>query len=128
MTRIEYACPASLKDMTMADPAINACPYDYYAKMRAEAPVHYDARMGLWLVTRHADIVEASHHWEVFSSHIDMRRDVSTVDPTEADALFLREAPELEEMLGVAVYMGGGPALMYAAETLAAWDDLMPKP
>lgn len=35
---------------------------------------------------------------------------------------------ELEEMLGVAVYMGGGPALMYAAETLAAWDDLMPKP
>lgn len=91
MTRIEYACPASLKDMTMADPAINACPYDYYAKMHAEAPVHYDARMGLWLVTRHADIVEASHHWEVFSSHIDMRRDVSTVDPTEADALFLRE-------------------------------------
>ncbi len=28
---------------------------------------------------------------------------------------------ELEEMLGIAVYMGGGPALMYAAETLDAW-------
>lgn len=35
---------------------------------------------------------------------------------------------ELEEMLAVAVYMGGGPALMYAAEALAAWEDLMPKP
>jgi AhpD family alkylhydroperoxidase len=29
---------------------------------------------------------------------------------------------ELEEALGVAVYMGGGPALMYAAEALQAWD------
>lgn len=29
---------------------------------------------------------------------------------------------ELEEMLAVCVYMGGGPALMYASETVAAWD------
>lgn len=29
---------------------------------------------------------------------------------------------ELEEMLTVCVYMGGGPALMYAAEALKAWD------
>lgn len=31
---------------------------------------------------------------------------------------------ELEEMLAVCVYMGGGPALMYAAEAEKAWDDL----
>jgi len=30
---------------------------------------------------------------------------------------------ELEEILAVCVYMGGGPALMYAAEALKAWDD-----
>lgn len=30
--------------------------------------------------------------------------------------------PELDEMLAVCVYMGGGPALMYAAETVHAWD------
>jgi AhpD family alkylhydroperoxidase len=29
---------------------------------------------------------------------------------------------EFEEALGVAVYMGGGPSLMYAAEALQAWD------
>ncbi len=29
---------------------------------------------------------------------------------------------ELEEMLTVCVYMGGGPALMYAAEALKGWD------
>jgi len=34
---------------------------------------------------------------------------------------------ELEEMLTVCVYMGGGPALMYAAEALNAWDAMAPK-
>ena len=31
---------------------------------------------------------------------------------------------ELEEMLAVCVYMGGGPALMYCAEALSAWDQM----
>lgn len=30
---------------------------------------------------------------------------------------------ELLEMISVAVYMGGGPSLMFAAETLAAFDE-----
>ena len=34
---------------------------------------------------------------------------------------------ELEEMLSVCVYMGGGPALMYTAETLKAWDTMAPQ-
>ena len=29
---------------------------------------------------------------------------------------------EVEEALGMAVYMGGGPALMYAADAIAAFD------
>jgi AhpD family alkylhydroperoxidase len=33
---------------------------------------------------------------------------------------------ELEEMLSVCVYMGGGPALMYAAEAITAWDKMNP--
>jgi AhpD family alkylhydroperoxidase len=33
---------------------------------------------------------------------------------------------ELEEALAVAVYMGGGPSLMYAAEALQAWDQFAP--
>ncbi len=31
---------------------------------------------------------------------------------------------ELDEMLTVCVYMGGGPALMYAAEVIAAWESM----
>ena len=31
---------------------------------------------------------------------------------------------ELDEMLSVCVYMGGGPALMYCAEAVKAWDTM----
>jgi AhpD family alkylhydroperoxidase len=34
---------------------------------------------------------------------------------------------ELEEMLAICVYMGGGPGLMYASEALAAWDAFAPE-
>jgi AhpD family alkylhydroperoxidase len=33
---------------------------------------------------------------------------------------------QLDETLAVCVYMGGGPALMYAAEAAAAWDAFAP--
>ena len=35
---------------------------------------------------------------------------------------------ELEETLAVCVYMGGGPALMYTAEALKAWEAMAPDP
>ena len=31
---------------------------------------------------------------------------------------------KIEEALGVAVYMGGGPSLMYAADALAAFEQM----
>lgn len=34
---------------------------------------------------------------------------------------------EIQEMLGVAVFMGGGPALMYAAHVMAAIEELQSK-
>lgn len=33
---------------------------------------------------------------------------------------------EFEETLGVAVYMGGGPSAMYAAEAMQAWEQFAP--
>ena len=35
---------------------------------------------------------------------------------------------ELEEMRTVCVYMGGGPALMVAAEAVEAWEAMAPAP
>lgn len=34
---------------------------------------------------------------------------------------------ELQEVLGMCVYMGGGPALMYAAEAMAAFEAFEPQ-
>lgn len=34
---------------------------------------------------------------------------------------------ELEEVLGMAVYMGGGPSLMYAADALRAFEQFSPQ-
>ena len=31
---------------------------------------------------------------------------------------------EVEETLGMAVYMGGGPSQMYAADAIAAWEEM----
>ena len=35
---------------------------------------------------------------------------------------------EVEEALGMAVYMGGGPSLMYAADALQAFEEFAPAP
>ena len=34
---------------------------------------------------------------------------------------------ELEETLSVCIYMGGGPALMYTAEAIKAWEAMTPQ-
>ena len=38
------------------------------AWLRANEPVHWDAKNGFWLVTRHADVLHVSKHTELFSS------------------------------------------------------------
>ena len=45
---------------------------------------------------------------------------------TKALQKLLPTRQELEKMLGIAVYMGGGPARIYAAEALDAWNKLHP--
>ena len=47
----------SLAETSLKDPAILAQPADFYWTMRNEDPVHYDEKLGMWLVSRHEDIV-----------------------------------------------------------------------
>ncbi len=44
---------------------------------------------------------------------------------TQALARLGATREEVHDMLGVAVYMGGGPSLMYAANTVAAFDEAL---
>ncbi|WP_372759060.1 cytochrome P450 [Litorivivens sp.] len=63
-------CPYSgkpLNELTLTDPLIQAQPTEFYARMRAEDPVHFDEKLGMWLVTRYDDIVELLRDPETFS-------------------------------------------------------------
>lgn len=47
---------ALLAGGSLADTAIQAQPNQFYRAMRRGDPIHYDERLGSWLVTRHEDI------------------------------------------------------------------------
>lgn len=46
-----------LASASLTDPMIQARPNDFYWTMRSEDPVHFDEKLGMWLVSRHQDIV-----------------------------------------------------------------------
>lgn len=46
-----------LANASLTDPLIQARPHDFYWTMRTQDPVHYDEKLGMWLVSRHEDIV-----------------------------------------------------------------------
>lgn len=43
-------------------------PFPAYAKLRENAPVYFDERIGYWVVTRYADVKAVFADWETFSS------------------------------------------------------------
>jgi cytochrome P450 len=46
-----------LANGSLADPATQAQPHAYYSAMRRGDPVHFDKKIGSWLVSRHEDIL-----------------------------------------------------------------------
>lgn len=62
-TTAHQGCPVTerhkvnLADATLTDPIIQAHPRDFYWTMRQEDPVHFDEKLGMYLVTRYQDIV-----------------------------------------------------------------------
>lgn len=57
----------NLADATLTDPIIQAHPRDFYWTMRTEDPVHFDEKLGMWLVTRYEDIVTVLRDPKVYS-------------------------------------------------------------
>jgi len=53
-----------LKEGSLVDYEIQAHPRDYFRAMRHGDPIHFDERLGSWLITRHEDI------WDVQSDPI----------------------------------------------------------
>ena len=90
---------ASPDSFTIADPAVQECPYDYYRALHESEPVHYDPNTDLWMIASYELAVEALNNWKVFSSAIDMRRDVGGPDTSESDALFEKEGYVVHDVL-----------------------------
>src|SRR3954470_7655984 len=43
-------------------------PYPVYRHLRDEAPLYHDERIGLWVLSRFADVQQAAKDWESYSS------------------------------------------------------------
>lgn len=72
-TQQATGCPVTgkagyqLEAVSLIDPEISARPNAFYRALRTEDPVHYDAKLGMWLVSRYKDIVALLRDPETFS-------------------------------------------------------------
>jgi len=57
----------SVTEELMVTPEVLACPYDYYRRVRDEAPVH-QTPLGFWVVSRYDDVLSVVRDPERFSS------------------------------------------------------------
>ncbi|HET8711545.1 MAG TPA: cytochrome P450 [Spongiibacteraceae bacterium] len=57
----------ALHGASLTEPKILAQPNDFYWTLRNEDPVHYDEKLGMWLVSRYEDIVTLLRDPETFS-------------------------------------------------------------
>ena len=58
----------SVQDYTLADSGTTSCPFDYYRAMRSDDPVHFDDKIGTFIVSRYEDIAKALAQPLLFSS------------------------------------------------------------
>jgi len=49
-------------------PAIDADPYPAYRTLREQHPCFWSEEAGMWVLSRHADILNALHDWQTYSS------------------------------------------------------------
>ena len=60
--------PAPPFDIDVRDPRFYDDPWDAYRWLRGNAPLWWDARNELWVVSRHEDVSHISRHQELYSA------------------------------------------------------------
>lgn len=53
----------------LLDPGVLANPYPLFQRLRTEAPVHWDAYLHTWVVTRYKDVLEVLHTFSADRTH-----------------------------------------------------------
>jgi len=80
-----------LSRCTLADPGVTQNPYPYFERLRAEDPVHYDAGIRTWLVTRHEDILAVARNAEDYSDEMRVSAEIRSPFQAEVQEWMLRE-------------------------------------
>lgn len=60
---LDRSTDPSLSLFQLLDPAVHADPYPFYRRLRETAPVHWDAFMHSWVVTRYDDVLTVLQHY-----------------------------------------------------------------
>ncbi len=96
----EAGCPVgggkldSLAGVSFIDPAVQEKPHAYYRALRDGDPVHYEEDLGMYLVSRHDDLMTVLLDPVVFSQELGYYKQMAQ--------------GHLEEMKGILVREGGG--------------------
>lgn len=77
-------------DYRFLDPELQKCPYDFYKLLREEAPVWREPETGYYIVTRHADILEAKSAPEIFSNDVPPAKKRGASSPPEAQEILAK--------------------------------------
>lgn len=80
-----------LSSYSFADPKVMQDPYPYYARLRAEDPVHFDEGIRTWLITRHDDILTVARNTEVYSDEMRVSDAIRSPFQAEVDEYVKRE-------------------------------------
>jgi cytochrome P450 len=94
MDEIDNPVATDLESVHFPSPRTIECPYPLYDRLRADAPVFKVPRHDIYLLTRYADVVWASKHPELFSSH---RGAIGAGDP-ELEAIAAEGYPQVATM------------------------------
>jgi cytochrome P450 len=82
---------SELRELSLTDPATIRDPFDYYARMRDEAPVHFDERAHAWLVTRYQDVQQAARMTDELSNELGFAEALRAEWQQELDEMMRRE-------------------------------------
>jgi cytochrome P450 len=90
---------ADLTDITSHDTYVEGIPHETFQWIRQNDPVHWteesDGGRGFWSITRHADVLHASRHTDIFSSRLGIRLEDMDEEETESRRTLMEmDAPE----------------------------------
>jgi cytochrome P450 len=78
-------------------------PYDLYRRMRDDAPVLHNEKIGFYAISRWADVVEAEKNWQTYSSAYGIELDSLTRGEIihEYESLIMMDPPKHDRLRGL---------------------------